>query len=158
MQETALIAGPWHPPTQDQKPVFVGYYDSTTWNPNRKDGFMPPPIRTFWDGKQWLWHRAGEPCKFQDRSWRGADSVCQENRSMTTLIAHRGGTIELVFVLERSKLDVLVRSMDTERPTERLIKKLGNQHWKEFSNVNDATDWIKTEREKRDALAKAGAK
>ena len=71
MQSAALNIGPWHPPKKDQKPVHRGFYDSTTWNPHRKDGFMPPPIRTYWDGTQWLWQKDGVPCLCQDRSWRG---------------------------------------------------------------------------------------
>lgn len=144
MQEAALKHGPWHPPTKAQKPVHVGEYDSTTWDPHRKDGFMPSPIRTYWDGKQWLWEKGGLPCKFQERSWRGSTQVNEKAQlnNETTIIASKGGVIELVEVVERFADSLHFRRIGSG--TTSVLRKKGVQYHKEFKTTEAAIAWIES--------------
>lgn len=147
MQSPALTLGGWHAPTQDQKPVHIGLYDSTTWDPHRKDGFVPSPIQTYWDGKQWLWQKGGEPCKFQERSWRGQQEVNPEAQmaGKTTIIASQGGTIELVRVVKRQPGQLQFQRIGENQIC--VLKTRGAQYHKEFKSTDEAIAWIDSKRQ-----------
>lgn len=149
MSNTALNVGGWHAPTKEQKPVYIGEYESTTWDPHRKGGFVPSPIRTYWDGKQWLWQQGGVPCKFQDRSWRGVLEVNPEAQMMgeTTIIASKGGTMELVQVVERFDHSIHFRRIGESVVC--VVKHRGNQYYKEHKSTNEAIAWINKHQKKR---------
>ena len=147
MQNPALNEeefGPWHPPTDDQKPVYIGFYDSTTWDPHRKDGFVPSPIRTYWDGKQWSWQKGGEPCHFQARSWRGSTKVngFAQLANKTTLLASQGGTLEIVEVVLRIPGELQYRSIGESQI--KILKNRGSQWTKEFPSTEAAIAWIES--------------
>lgn len=139
MPKAALKVGGWHAPTQEQKPIHPGWYESTTWDPHRKDGFMPSPIRTFWDGKQWLWTPLGEVCKFQKRSWRGTTN---REALPTTMTASKNGNIELVRVVDRDDKNGTLAYCDFDNKRLRYLFP-SNKLVKEVRTSKEGEDFIK---------------